>query len=128
MPNRKETSKAPLSEAVEEDPSFKDQVELLMMQLEEVKRVVQEAQQKALAEEVSHDKESGAVEIEGGDQVRELHSLRDELEASQSEWNEMAGGLQCLEKCTRVSGYSGHVMGHYSREFLEKMKVEKQGN
>ena len=70
--------------------------------------------------EESHDKECQAAEIEGRDQVRELHRLIEELEASQSEGNEKVGALQCLEKCTRDIGYSGHVMGHYGRVPGEK--------
>ena len=41
---RKEQSTAPMLEAVKGDSSDKDQVELLMMQLEEIRGVVQEPQ------------------------------------------------------------------------------------
>ena len=100
MSNRKEVGKTLVLEAV--------LMLIVMMQLGEGKGVAQEAEMKALLAEESHDKEflrwCVAAEIEGTDQDR--------------------------EKCTRDSGYSGHVVGHYSRECPDtvRKKVEKKGN
>ena len=96
MSNRKEVSKTRVLESV--------LMLIVMMQLGEGKGVAQEAEQKALLAEESHDKEflrwCVAAEIEGTDQDR--------------------------EKCTRDSGYSGHVMGHYTRECPDKRRLKSR--
>ena len=96
MSNRMEVSKRLVLEAV--------QMVIVMMQLGKGMGVAQEAEQKALLAEESHDKERlwwcVAAEIEGTHQDR--------------------------EKCTRDSGYSGHVMGHYTRECPDKRRLKSR--
>ena len=142
MPNRKETSKTPISEAAEEDPSYKDQVELLMQQLEEARGVAKEAQEKAFLAEESHDRvkerlrRCEAAEIEGRDQVQELHRRIEEFQVSQGEQNEkvrelqqkLSKNCQYLEKCTQDNADLSDELFKKTKELEASKRAASKAN
>ena len=114
MPGKKDNSKAPATEAMEEEINYRDRVETLMLQVEEARALAREAQQKFLLAEESRDELAGRVreyevfEEENRTHLRDLTRQVQEYEASDAAHKEkerelehkLSKNYEHLEQCS----------------------------
>ena len=135
MPGKKDNSKAPATEAMEEEINYRDRVETLMLQVEEARALAREAQQKFLLAEEGRDELAGHVreyevfEEESRTHLRDLTRQVQEYEASDAAHkkrereleHKLSKNYEHLEQCSHDNAVLKEELVAKSRE-LEATK------